>query len=47
MEFIFILYGEGQVTKIDIENMVATFVAHRGWDPDGSTIYYIVTDAVP
>lgn len=40
-------YGEGQVTKIDIENMVATFVAHRGWDPDGSTIYYIVTDAVP
>lgn len=24
-------YGEGQVTKIDIENMVATFVAHRGW----------------
>jgi hypothetical protein len=40
-------YGEGQVTKIDIENMIATFVAHRGWDPDGSTIYYIVTDAVP
>ncbi|MGI9012433.1 MAG: DUF7482 domain-containing protein [Nitrososphaeraceae archaeon] len=40
-------YGEGQVTKLDIENMVATFVAHRGWDPDGSTIYYIVTDAVP
>jgi hypothetical protein len=40
-------YGEGQVTKIDTENMVVTFVAHRGWDPDGSTIYYIVTDAVP
>jgi hypothetical protein len=40
-------YGEGQVTKIDIENMVATFVAHRGWGPDGNTIYYIVTDAVP
>ena len=40
-------YGEGQVTKIDIENRVATFVAHRGWGPDGSTIYYIVTDAVP
>jgi hypothetical protein len=40
-------YGEGQVTKIDIENMIVTFVAHRGWDPDGSTIYYIVTDAVP
>ena len=40
-------YGKGQVTKIDIENMVATFVAHRGWGPDGSTIYYIVTDATP
>ena len=40
-------YGEGQVTKIDIENMIVTFVAHRGWGPDGSTIYYIVTDAVP
>jgi hypothetical protein len=40
-------YGEGQITKIDIENMVVTFVAHRGWGPDGSTIYYIVTDAVP
>jgi hypothetical protein len=41
------IYREGQVTKIDIENMVVTFVAHRGWGPDGSTIYYIVTDAVP
>jgi hypothetical protein len=40
-------YGKGQVTKIDIENMAATFVAHRGWGPDGSTIYYIVTDATP
>ncbi|HJU59081.1 MAG TPA: hypothetical protein VJ583_04985 [Nitrososphaeraceae archaeon] len=40
-------YGEGQVTKIDIENMAVTFVAHRGWGHDGSTIYYIVTDAVP
>ena len=24
-----------------------TFVAHRGWGPDGRTIYYIVTDATP
>ncbi len=40
-------YVEGQVTKIDIENMVVTFVAHRGWGPDGSIIYYIVTDVVP
>ena len=40
-------YGGGQVTKIDTENMVVTFVAHRGWDPDGTTIYYIVTDAFP
>lgn len=38
-------YMGGQV--LDIDNMVATFVAHRGWAPDGKTIYYIVTDATP
>jgi len=27
--------------------MFVTFVAHRGWGPDGRTIYYIVTDATP
>ena len=27
--------------------MTATFIAHRGWGPDGRTIYYIVTDATP
>lgn len=39
--------GGGQVTNIDIANMTATFVAHRGWGPDGKTVYYIVTDAAP
>jgi len=39
--------GGGQVTNIDTANMTATFVAHRGWGPDGKTTYYIVTDAVP
>ncbi len=38
-------YGEGQVLEIDTEKMQVTFVAHRGFGPDGSTIYYIVTDA--
>jgi hypothetical protein len=38
-------YGGGQVLEIDTENMVVTFVAHRGFAPDGSTIYYIATDA--
>jgi hypothetical protein len=38
-------YGGGQVLGIDIENMKVTFVAHRGFAPDGSTIYYIATDA--
>ncbi len=38
-------YGGGQVLEIDTENMTVTFVAHRGFAPDGSTIYYIVTDA--
>lgn len=38
-------YGGGQVLDIDTEKMQATFVAHRGFGPDGSTIYYIATDA--
>ncbi|HSD04134.1 MAG TPA: hypothetical protein VLB45_00075, partial [Nitrosopumilaceae archaeon] len=38
-------YGGGQVLEINIENMQVTFVAHRGFGPDGSTIYYIATDA--
>ncbi|MDA7940877.1 MAG: hypothetical protein MPI95_00055 [Nitrosopumilus sp.] len=40
-------YGGGQVLDIDTDAMTATFVAHRGWGPDGRTIYYIVTDATP
>ncbi len=40
-------YGGGQVLDIDTEEMTVTFIAHRGWGPDGSTIYYIVTDATP
>lgn len=40
-------YGGGQVLAIDTEEMTVTFVAHRGWGPDGRTIYYIVTDATP
>ncbi len=38
-------YGGGQVTDIDLENMKVTFVAHRGFAPNGDTIYYIATDA--
>ena len=38
-------YGGGQVLEIDTEKMLVTFVAHRGFGPDGSTIYYIATDA--
>jgi hypothetical protein len=40
-------YMGGQVLDIDIDKMIVTMVAHRGWGPDGSTIYYIVTDAAP
>ena len=40
-------YGGGQVLDIDIDEMTVTFIAHRGWGPDGRTIYYIVTDATP
>jgi len=40
-------YGGGQVLDIDKKNKIVTFIAHRGWGPDGRTIYYIVTDATP
>ena len=38
-------YGPGQVLNIDTVNKRVTFVAHRGFAPHGSTIYYIATDA--
>jgi len=38
-------YGDGQVLNIDIDKMEVTLVGHRGFSPDGSTIYYIATDA--
>ena len=38
-------YDGGQVLNIDIKKMQITFVGHRGFAPDGSTIYYIATDA--
>ena len=40
-------YGEAQITELNEEEMTVTFIAHRGWGPDGQTIYYIVTDATP
>lgn len=40
-------FGGGQITEINKDEMTVTFVAHRGWGPDGKTIYYIVTDATP
>jgi hypothetical protein len=40
-------YGGGQITEINKDEMTVTFVAHRGWGPDGKSIYYIVTDATP
>lgn len=38
-------YGGAQVLNIDTNKNQVTFVAHRGFAPDGSTIYYIATDA--
>ena len=37
----------GQVLDIDLKNMTTTFIAHRGWDSGGKTVYYIITDATP
>ena len=40
-------YGGGQILEIDAAAGTVTFVAHRGWGPDGRTVYCIVTDATP
>ena len=40
-------YSGGQILDINTDEMTVTFIAHRGWGPDGRTIYYIVTDATP
>jgi len=40
-------YGWGQVLDIDTDEMTVTFIAHRGWGPDGRTVYHIITDATP
>jgi len=38
-------HGGAQVLNTDIKKMQVTFVGHRGFAPDGSTVYYIATDA--
>jgi hypothetical protein len=40
-------YVGGQVLNIDTDKLIVTMLAHRGWGPDGKTVYYIVTDATP
>lgn len=40
-------YLNGQVLDINVNSMTATFVGHRGWGPDGKTIYYIITAGTP
>ena len=41
-------YAGGQVIGIDNSTYkFVTFLAHRGWGPDGKTVYYIVTGATP
>ena len=40
-------YSEGQIIEINEDEMTVTFVSHRGWGPDGKTVYYIITDATP
>ncbi|MGI0086970.1 MAG: DUF7482 domain-containing protein [Nitrosotalea sp.] len=40
-------YTGSQVLNIDTVGKSVTFVAHRGWGPDGKTIYYLVTSGTP
>ena len=40
-------YVGGQVLDVNTNNMTVTFVGHRGWGPDGKTLYYIVPAGTP
>lgn len=40
-------FAGGQVTRIDTDKMIVTFVTFRGYGPDGRTLYWLVTDATP
>jgi hypothetical protein len=40
-------FSGGQITEINENELIVTFVAHRSWDSEGKTIYRIVTDATP
>ena len=40
-------YAGSQVLNIDNASKSVTFVAHRGWGPDGKTVYYIITSGTP
>jgi len=40
-------FSGGQITEINEDELFVTFVAHRAWDSEGKTIYYIITDATP
>ena len=40
-------HSGGQIIEINQDELSVTFVAHRSWDSDGRTIYYIITDATP
>jgi len=40
-------YVGGQVLDVNTSNMTVTLVGHRGWGPDGKTMYYVVLAATP
>jgi len=40
-------FSGGQITEINEDELIVTFVAHRSWDSEGKTIYRIVTDVTP
>lgn len=40
-------YEGGQIMDLDTENMTVTFAAHRGWGPDGKTVYHIIVESTP
>ena len=41
------LHVDAQIIELDEEEMTVTFTAHRAWGANGTTIYYIITDATP
>ena len=40
-------FSGGEISEINEDELIVTFVRHRSWDPPGETMYYISTEVTP